>query len=98
MPSSFNPALKIATAVLAVFLAVGTLALVQGCKSSVPPTGAYPTPNSLVNQSRVDEFQDSGVPQLYYINPYLFELNNPPSYELKEGWINVSGSVQPASV
>jgi hypothetical protein len=100
MPSSFNSIPKSWAAALAGVLAVAGFALILGCNSSVPPVGAYSAPTSVVNQSRVDEFQSTGVPpNPVYINPNLFELNNPPTYVLKNGWHPfISASIQPSSV
>lgn len=87
MPSSFNLARK-SWAALVAFLVLGSFALFQGCKSSTPPTGTYSQPATVLNRSRVDEFNSN---QWQYINPDLFELNNPTpnsltgvSYALKD--------------
>lgn len=75
-----------------VFLALAAAGLVAiiGCQTQSIPSftsGGYPTPSAVNNTNRVDQFQNSStIPNQAYINYYLFELNNPPTYTLKNGW------------
>jgi hypothetical protein len=84
---SFNSMPKSWVAALAGVLAVTSFTLILGCNSSVPPVGAYAQPATVVNRSRVDEFNSN---EWQFINPDLFELNNPSpnssgiSYALKD--------------
>jgi hypothetical protein len=83
MPSSSNPSTgprRRRLAPVLCLLAAAGLALVWGCQSKIPPTSALTDPGTAENRSLVADFEN----QSPNINPDLFELNNPPSYTLKE--------------
>ena len=92
MPQLKTPNSKLLTQGLSLGLVLCGLALVIGCQTqSIPTPANYSTPSFLVNQSRVDQFAATGGP---YINPNLFELNNPPTYILKDEVPTVSPGSQ----
>lgn len=89
MKSSSKPNYKLKTRTFILAFAAAGLALVWGCQTrSIPSatSGGYPNPSAVTNTSRVDQFQNLTVPNQTFINGNLFELNNPPSYTLKNGW------------
>jgi hypothetical protein len=63
------------------FALLGGLVLFMGsgCQTSAPGFGVYPSPATVLNTNRVDQF-NMGTS---VINPNLFENNNPPSYGLR---------------